>query len=190
LWRGTSWQRGWLETQTRRVELRRVDPARSVLAEEPALEPLEETPLLSQEAEELALCLGLVETLTPLDGIAKSPKIVLGRGGEACDEESWLECTGDKLRNCALGIRGETWREAWSLKSPSTDQRIEDFFFDLAIRRSYRVSGEKERCTMKELNRRSATHWHVLSIQPRVSLSSLNYTIESSFFHHLVSCTY
>jgi hypothetical protein len=66
----------------------------------------------------------------------------------------------------------ETWREVWSLKSPSTDRRIEDFFFDLAIRRSCRVSGEEERCIMKELNRCSATHRRVLSLQLRVSLSS------------------
>jgi len=64
-----------------------VDLARLVLVEVPALKPPEETPLLSQEAEErgcgMALFLGVEETLTPLDGVAKSPKITLVQGGEA-----------------------------------------------------------------------------------------------------------
>jgi len=39
-----------------------VDPAHLVFVEEPALEPPEETPMLSQEEKELALSLGLKKT--------------------------------------------------------------------------------------------------------------------------------
>jgi hypothetical protein len=88
-----------------------------------ALKPSEETPLRAQEAEELDLDRVFAETLIPIGDEAKSPKVSLGRGGRAWDEDSGFDWTGDRAWSGALCTREGAWIEGWSSKSLPPDRR-------------------------------------------------------------------